>query len=746
MAEVKIDVKVNGLTQIKQDLKALKGELVNATDPAEIERLSKAAGQLSDKITDASERIKVFSAGSDFEKVSNGLGLIGDQLSNLDFEGARDSAKLLTDTIKGMDPKAVIAGFKAFASTIGQLGNAFFQMGLKLLANPLFLLIAVITAIVVGIVLLKDKVKILSDAFDIMIAPIKLLIQFLKDLADEAGLTSFALEESTDKIVASNERQIESLEKVSAKTEKEYARQIALAKAKGEDTTQLELDQLKKQEKIANDKILLAGKTIVAINKLEKEGANKLTEDQIKNRNEAIKLINDEYQIREDAKNAQLVLVETGNTKRREENKKSNAKELADEKEFAKMRIQIARQIQDLEVELLEDGIEKEIKKNEIKYARLIEDVNKNEKITSNEKKRLVQLFFEEEQQQKADLFKKEEKRLKDESDKLKKLEQDRLKELADVRKMILDKIEDARATDKERELKAVEDEYQKDVALIRDKYKGSIDEIQKGEVLIANLLIATNQKKLDIGKKYKDQAIEDTKKKQQEKFDAFADEVSKYAQIATDVLGSVGTLLNEADENRLSSIESATNAQLNALEDRKNRELSNANLTESQKIAIQKKYEAEKFKIEQENFKKTEEIKKKQFARDKALRITMAVIDTASAVVQSIANNGGAPAGLAFGAIAAALGAIQIATIAGQKYEGETGPTAPSTPSVGGSSSAPSSPSVNTQRNTNSSEATPTQSVGSEQPVFVVKAVVSETEITATQNKISRIEQSASL
>jgi len=124
--DIEIGVKVNGLTQIKQELKALKGELVNATDPQDIQRLSRAAGELADKISDANERVKVVAGGSEFEKISNVLGLVGQQLSSLDFAGAAESAKLLTGTIKDMDPKTVAQGFKDFSKTIGELGNAFF--------------------------------------------------------------------------------------------------------------------------------------------------------------------------------------------------------------------------------------------------------------------------------------------------------------------------------------------------------------------------------------------------------------------------------------------------------------------------------------------------------------------------------------------------------------------------------------------------------------------------------------------
>ena len=74
MNEVEIPIKVSGLGAIKAELKALKGEIANATDPADIARLSQAAGELSDQIKDANEAVAVFATGSKFEQVSNGIG------------------------------------------------------------------------------------------------------------------------------------------------------------------------------------------------------------------------------------------------------------------------------------------------------------------------------------------------------------------------------------------------------------------------------------------------------------------------------------------------------------------------------------------------------------------------------------------------------------------------------------------------------------------------------------------------
>ena len=78
-------IKVGGLAELKAQLRELKGELANATDPAQMQRLAEAAGEVSDQIKDANEKISVFATGSKFEATSNAFNLMSGQLASLDF-------------------------------------------------------------------------------------------------------------------------------------------------------------------------------------------------------------------------------------------------------------------------------------------------------------------------------------------------------------------------------------------------------------------------------------------------------------------------------------------------------------------------------------------------------------------------------------------------------------------------------------------------------------------------------------
>jgi hypothetical protein len=81
------------------------------------------------------------------------------------------------------------------------------------------------------------------------------------------------------------------------------------------------------------------------------------------------------------------------------ENKAAYAKMLADRKKFEQDRLNAIRQIRDLEFELMENDIVKELMLNNEKYTRLIEDTLKNESLSDEEKQRLTDLLRQKQKQ-----------------------------------------------------------------------------------------------------------------------------------------------------------------------------------------------------------------------------------------------------------------------------------------------------------------------------------------------------------
>ena len=152
MADQEINIKLNGIAQIRSELKALKGELANATDPKQMAALAEQAGALSDQLKDANEQAAVFATGSKFESTSNAFGLMSSQLMSLDFEGAATSAKLFSSNLGKIDAKTISSSLKGVGSVVTSVGGAFLKLGAQLLLNPIFLLVTVIAGVIAAFV------------------------------------------------------------------------------------------------------------------------------------------------------------------------------------------------------------------------------------------------------------------------------------------------------------------------------------------------------------------------------------------------------------------------------------------------------------------------------------------------------------------------------------------------------------------------------------------------------------------
>jgi hypothetical protein len=131
-----------------------------------------------------------------------------------------------------------------------------------------------------------------------------------------------------------------------------------------------------------------------------------------------------------------------------------------------------------------------------------------------------------------------------------------------------------------------------------------------------------------------------------------------------------------------------------------------------------------ERLKQVKGNAVEEEKIKRRMFERDKKQRIAQTAIDTAANVVRSVANGGGIPAGIPFGIAAGAMGALQIAAISKQSFDGSSG---------GGSFNAPP---PSTQAPVTTANETNPNNVGNNLPKMT-KVVVLESDISNVQNKV---------
>ena len=133
---------VTSTKSLKAQLRELQAQLANTEpDSAKYRELAEAAGELKDRIGDAAEAVGT-QAGGAFEKVSGSLGLVTSRITNLDFTGAAEGAKLLASNISGIKPGDIAKG-------ITGIGSAFASVGKALLTNPIFLIGAAIAAAIV---------------------------------------------------------------------------------------------------------------------------------------------------------------------------------------------------------------------------------------------------------------------------------------------------------------------------------------------------------------------------------------------------------------------------------------------------------------------------------------------------------------------------------------------------------------------------------------------------------------------
>jgi hypothetical protein len=716
MNEIEVPIKITGIGAIKKELRDLKGEIANATDSEQIRKLSQRAGELKDQLADANEQVNIFASGSKFEQVNNGLGSIKDSIMSLDFAEAGDKAKLLTGALKNINPADFAEQFKGFGkilgslgSTIGILGKQFLSFGVSLLANPIFLLVAVITAIVAAILIFLNKIGVLKKVIDTLMAPVKALIQGFKDLTDWLGLTSFAAEENAAKMEAANERVMESSKKRQEAVVGGFEYEIKMAKIYGQDTLDLELGKSKAIGTEAKKRLSSAEKALEAQRALG-DKANKETIKKLKTQ------IDDEKKLIIDQRRERNLLVAQDAVDKREEAKKdleedkknneakrkarsdANKKAIDDAKKFAADRLAAQRTIRDIEISLIKEDSDREIVATQEKYARLIEDTIKNENLTKDEKIKLQQLY---QKQLEAELGKQEQVELDAEKEKQKKLLDEYNAGL----------IKQAEEQDKQwlklQELTTSKTEFEK--TQLQVKYEQEIAAAESNAELQKALTTKLQEDLNAIDKKAAEDSVKITQEAEKKKRDAQLETANNALQIA----------------------ESSTKA-IQAVGD----------------IAF-----AAKMSKVKKGSKEEEELAKKQFKFNKALQLAGAVVDAGKAITASLAAAPLAigvvpnPIGIANLVATAAVSAANIAKIASTQFNsgGGGGGQLPSAPQASSTSTTAATPNVSLfgQGNDMNNVSAPQDA---QQTQITVKAVVSETEITNTQQKIDKINQNATL
>ena len=397
MNEVQIPLKLTGIGAIKAELKALKGQIADATDPEVIAKLSQKAGELADKLKDVNEQVSVFNTGSKFESVSNAFGLIQADLSSLDFEGASEKAQVFAKTLGSVGKAEISGAIKGLGGVIKNVGGAFVKLGAQILANPIFLLAAIITGIVAAFVVFLGKIGFLEKALNFLMIPINGLINLFKKLTDAIGLTSFEAEENAKRMAKANEKAMTSSEKRVEKVTEGFDLEIAKAKALGKDTTELELRKSKVVTDNAQRRLNLA--------RAEYQQIKNLTDaDSIERRKKLQERIANENKIIKDgAKERKLMIIqeqaeEQLALEKANEEARQKAKARAEEqaKAYKEGKAAIQREIANAN-KLISDSTktqsQKEIDDTKAKYEALITEAKKyKQDVTSLEQARDLEI------------------------------------------------------------------------------------------------------------------------------------------------------------------------------------------------------------------------------------------------------------------------------------------------------------------------------------------------------------------
>jgi hypothetical protein len=662
MADQEINIKLNGIAQIRSELKALKGELANATDPKQMADLAERAGELSDKLKDANERAAVFASGSRFEQTSNAFGLMSSQLMSMDFEGASESAKLFAGNLGKIDGKTISSGLKGLGSTIGSVGGAFLKLGGQLLINPIFLLVAVIGAIVAGLYMLADRLGFVTKFVDFLTQAFKPLIDMIKWFLDLMGLTSFAADEALAKTTAQLEEEKEKRQEVLGQMDYK----IALLEAEGKSSLAVRIERNKMfAEEIAFQEKLLK---YMDNNFLNQTKLYKDTVAENKTKAKDIKI--------EEVKLNQEVI---------EEGKKAAEAQ----KQFLADRLAATRLVQDLQLELMQDGVEKELQANTYKYQRLQEDLKNNEKLNKDERAKLNALYVQEAEQTAKDINK---------------------------------KYVDAEAK-KQEELAAKRLEEQNKVIEQEDALfamRQALTQTQQ-EAAIAQI-VAESEAKLALA------GI------------TAADEVL----IAQDTANKIAAIEKAARDKKAEEDKAEFERKMKIAEDYAN---SVNNLTETAFTL------ADRFGKQDEISK--EKRAKRQFQVMKALQLSMAIMDGYKSITAFFATNSLTVAGIpnpgAIASFAVTLSSViaNVAKIASTQYGAKNGSPAGggAGASVGGGGATPNTGSTPSfalfgQGNNMNTTSAPTD----KETNLTVKAVVVESDVTSTQNKVKKMQENATL
>jgi hypothetical protein len=648
------------LTDLKAEIKSLKGQM--ATMDAGSEEYQKAAsraGELNDKLKEVNENTKANTGGTGFEKMSNNLGLVKDDLMNLDFAGVSEKMKQMAIISKGMTFSEVLGGLK-------NMGSALLSLGKAILTNPLFLMVGAIVAIGAALKMWNDSVN--QNA-------VKAQQNHTKAIED----TIASLKKLDENI-----KEIDDL----------YIRQAELQGKSTKEIGDMRIKALKDEHKRELEIREQNYKLLKSLGKELRLSDSKENSDAIKEKIKATQDANAEIYQNDLTFGARLYNLQLEiNNQIADENEANNEKIKSQNEKAYSDRLALARKINDLQLGNLELSHENERKAVEAQYDFLEQTAEGN----------VDELLRIEKDKNKAlnDLDKQEE------DDRIKAIKERSKREIQDAQgnKTVIKEIEtrtqlelDAVSLEFTNRKKERDNEYTKKVTenqkLRTENERKTAEEI---ELIDAQLMVlktkGTEQEiyaQLNLYRVKKKQLEEQAQleikagkskelaeKELQLKLRQLSDETFKKNEqnlkketeltkeqkkdLAISVVNSAGQLADSLMQIGRNQIQTELN------EDKEKYDLKAQFLDEQLQAGLisQAEFDAQKSVLESEYNAKEKELKEKQFRSNKASQLINATIATAVGVASALAAP--PPLGLIMAGISGALGAAQIAIIASQ-------------------------------------------------------------------------------
>ena len=399
----------------------------------EFKALQLEAVSMRQTIIGVDKQVDILADNKGFSVFGDGIGQVGSSLASLDFETASKQATSLAGAASKISFGSAMTSVKQFGTTIIQLGKA-------ILMNPLFLLAAVVAAIAYGIYKLLDALGVIKVIFDAVGAAIGWVVQQLKNFLDFLGLTNYAEQDAAEASAKSAEKRAAAYETASKRIVQALDQEIRMAELVGKDTTKLERKRLlrvKEGSKLDQEAALkrlqaerkkgdMTHSELVDLKKayLEKksirrqninniryfdaqqiqDGKDKIVRDMKARLSMNAATVKGQiaqltYERNLALKNERLTQNEVLALKQKfnEDVAKIEADDRAERfatyKAYRDNRTSAERKIQDIELEFLEEGIDKELKANKYRFDRLIQDTKRNESINQKERKRLIDLY-----------------------------------------------------------------------------------------------------------------------------------------------------------------------------------------------------------------------------------------------------------------------------------------------------------------------------------------------------------------